>query len=168
MIAGKAVKVVAVLVLIVAAFTLCFRASGQVLSTSSSTVNTSWGYYIWQADFGGATTSLMSEIGFSKSAGTVQIPVTLPAAVTIQELHGDVSFTVWKASGCANGSALAQVRDQDGNVLATVNLAGRVPSSITLPISTTFAAPTHITALQLQTSTAQCSNLTVSWALVMS
>lgn len=165
---SKAVKIATVLAITVAAFVFCFQAAGQVPSTSSGTVNTPWGYYIWQADYGGATTSFMSESGFSTSAGTVQIPVTLPAAVTIGELHGDVSFTVWKASGCPNGSAVAQVRDQDGDILSTVNLTGRVPSSITLPISTKFGSPIHITGLQLQTSTAQCSHLTISWALVMS
>ena len=165
---SKTVKIAIGLAMTIMTFVFCVRAMGQTPSTSSGTVNTSWGYYIWQADFGGATTSFMSETGFSKSAGTVQIPVTLPAAVTIGELHGDVSFTVWQGSGCPNGSAVAQVRDQDGNILATVNLTGRVPSSSTLPVSATFATPTHITALRLQTSTAQCSHLTVSWALVMS
>lgn len=163
------VKITTALATAVVAVVFCLRAAAQVVpSTSSGTVNTSWGYYIWQADYGGVTTSFMSETGFSKSAGTVQIPVTLPAAVTIGELHGDVSFTVWRASSCPNGSAVAQVRDQYGNILSTVNLTGRVPSTISLPISAKFGTPIHITALQLQTSTAQCGHLTVSWALVMS
>ncbi|HTU32345.1 MAG TPA: hypothetical protein VMF66_00925 [Candidatus Acidoferrum sp.] len=164
----KTVTIASAVVTIVAAFILCFRAAGQVLATGSGTVHTPWGYYIWQADYGGATTAFLSETGISKSAGTVQIPVTIPAAVTIGEVHGDVSFAVWKGSGCSNGSAVAQVRDQDGDVLASVNLTGRSPSSTTVPISTTFASARHISALQLQTSTAQCSALTVSWSLVMS
>lgn len=164
----KIVKIAIIAVMTVAAFVFCFQAKGHVLSTSSDTVRTSWGYYIWQADYGGETTALVSETGISTSAGTVQTPVTIPAAVTIDELHGDVSFTIWKAAGCSNGSAVAQVRDQDGNVLATVNLSGRSPSSTTVPISTKFGSPRHITALQLQTSTAQCSAVTLSWSLVMS
>lgn len=168
MTAFKTVKIAAVAAMIVAAFVFCFRAAGRVLSTDSGTVQTSWGYYVWQADYGGATTSLVSETGISKPAGTIQTPVTIPAAVTIEEVHGDVSFAVWQAPGCSNGSVVAQVRDQDGNVLATVNVTGRSHSSTTVPISATFESPRHITALQLQTSTAQCSALTVSWSLVMS
>ncbi|MGH9735639.1 MAG: hypothetical protein ACRD8A_13745 [Candidatus Acidiferrales bacterium] len=168
MTAFKINKIATATVMIVAALVFCIRAAGQVLTTSSSTVHTPWGYYIWQADYGGETTALLSETGFSKFAGTVRTPVTIPAAVTIDEVHGDVSFTIWKAAGCSNGSAVAQVRDQDGNVLASVNLTGRAPSSTTLPISTKFGSPRHITALQLQTSTAQCGALTVSWSLVMS
>lgn len=164
----KTIKIASVAVMFVAALVFCFRAAGQVLSTDSGTVNTSWGYYIWQADYGGETTALLSETGISKPAGVVRTPVTIPAAVTIDELHGDVSFTIWKAAGCRNGSAVAQVLDQDGNVLATVSLTERSPSSTTLPISTKFGSPRHITALQLQTSTAQCSAVTLSWSLVMS
>lgn len=164
----KTVKTATVVAMIIAAFIFSLRAAGHVLSTESGTVQTSWGYYVWQADYGGATTALVSETGISKSAGTLQTPVTLPAAVTIDEMHGDVSFTVWQGSRCSNGSVVAQVRDQDGNVLASVNLTGGSPSSTTVPISTTFGSPRHITGLQLQTSTAQCSALTVSWSLVMS
>lgn len=164
----KIIETPTVAVMILAALVFCLRAAGQVLSTGSGTVNTPWGYYIWQADYGGETTALLSETGISKPAGIVRTPVTIPAAVTIDEVHGDVSFTIWKAAGCSNGSAVAQVQDQDGDVLATVSLTGRSPSSTTLPISTKFGSPRHITALQLQTSTAQCSAVTVSWSLVMS
>lgn len=168
MTAFKSVKIATVVVMIGAALVFCFRAAGHVLSTDSGPVQKSWGYYVWQADYGGPTTSLVSETGISKAAGSVGIPITIPAAVTIGEVHGDVSFTVWQAPSCSNGSVVAQVRDQDGNVLATATLTGRSPSSTTRPISVTFESPRHITALQLQTSTAQCSALTVSWSLVMS
>lgn len=146
----------------------CFNVAAQVSSTHSDTVHTPWGYYIWQADFGGATTMLLGEIGFKKSAGLTQIPVNMPAAVTVQEMHGNVSLTIWGASGCGSGSAIAQIRDQDGNALASVNLIGRSSSNINVPISATFGTPIHITSLTFQTYTAQCSALTVSWSLVMS
>jgi hypothetical protein len=153
---------------ILAAIFCCFPLAAQVSSTSSGTVHTSWGYYGWQADYGGVTTAFMSEVGFAKRAGTVQIPVSIPTDVTIEEVHGDVSFTIWPASGCSKGSVIAQVRDQEGNVLATVDLVGRAPGNITIPISAKFGKPLHITSLQLQTFTEQCGALTLSWALVMS
>jgi hypothetical protein len=53
-------------------------------------------------------------------AGTVQIPVPVAAAVTIQEVHGNVSFTFWQADGCSSGSVVAQILYQEGNVLAAV------------------------------------------------
>ncbi len=164
----KRTTIATAVLIIAAASVFCFRVAAQVCSTSSGTVHTSWGYYMWQADFGGATTDFMSETGFSKSPGMVQIPVSVPAAVTIQEIHGDVSFTIWHAGGCSSGSVIAQIRDQEGNVLATVNLVGGSSSNINVPISARFGTPIHITSLQMQTFTSQCGALTVSWSLVMS
>ena len=130
-------------------------------------------YSGWQVDHGTITTTLTSETGFAvvppNGFNPLQVSVTLPAPTTIHEVHGNVTFTVWSTSSCSVGSVIAQVRNQNGNNVASVNLEDITSnSSDDLPIKGTFPNGLSITSLELQTFSSQCGAVTLSWSLVMS
>jgi len=144
------------------------QAGGQA-STQQAKVTTSWGYYQWQVDHGTLTTTLTTETGFTVAppGGGYQIPVSIPASTTIHEVHGNVNFTVWSPS-CGQGTIIAQVKDQNGNYIASVYVEDVTNTSDTIPIKGTFPAGLSITSLQLDTYNSQCGPITLSWSLVMS
>ncbi|HEY6352643.1 MAG TPA: hypothetical protein VI636_24870 [Candidatus Angelobacter sp.] len=139
-----------------------------ISSTGSGTVNTAWGYYIWQVDQSITTTTLTSETGFNTPPGLVQIPVTLPSSTTIHEVHGNISFGVFQGGTCGVGSIIAQVRDQNQNVIAAVDLIQFGQSSANVSIKGTFGTSLAVTSLQLQFDVDQCGAQVASWSLTMS
>lgn len=161
-------KLIAILV---AAASFCSQATAQSSTSNGGNVFPSWGYYSWQVDHGTITTTLTTETGYSVAppGGGWQTPVTIPAATTIHEVHGNVAFTVWATSSCPVGSIIAQVRDQNGNNVASVYLEDVTNNtSNDIPIKGTFPSGLSITSLQLSTYSSQCGALTLSWSLVMS
>jgi hypothetical protein len=149
----------------------CSQAGAQTSTSSGGNVFTSWGYYSWQVDQGTLTTTLTTETGFSTAppGGGYQIAVNTPASRTIHEVHGNVSFTVWSTSSCSVGTMIAQVRDQSGNNVASVNLEDITNNaSNDIPIKGTFPSGLSITSLQLTSYNSQCGAITLSWSLVMS
>jgi len=140
-------------------------AFGQI-TTTSGTVTTSYGYYVWQVDQTNVTTTLFSETGFGTAApGLVQIPVTIPGPATVHEVHGNIAYSCWQ-NACSGVPVIAEVRDQNGNVVAAVNVVASVGQSVNMPVSATLSSPISITSLLLQSYTAAAGGV-VSWALVM-
>jgi hypothetical protein len=144
------------------------QAVGQA-TTQQAKLNTSWGYYQWQVDHGTLTTTLTTETGYTVAppGGGYQIPVSIPAATTIHEVHGNVTFTVWSTS-CGLGTIIADVKDQNGNFIAKVYMEDVTNTSDNIPIKGVFPAGLSITSLQLDTYNSQCGPVTLSWSLVMS
>lgn len=137
-------------------------------STLLGTTTTSWGYYQWQVDQLAGTTTLTTETGFSTPPGLVQIPVSMACPATIHEMHGNFAYAVWQSGTCGEGSIIAQVLDQNGNAIASVDLAQFGKSSLNIPLKGTFATPLSVTSMLIQFYAPSCGSQTASWSIVMS
>lgn len=114
------------------------------------------------------TTTLNSTFSFNTLPGLVQVPVSLHNATTVHEVHGNITLAVWQAAGsCGNGSIIAELRDQNVNVIAAVKLQQWGQAAINVPISGTFSVPLSVTSLQLQLYVDLCGPQTVTLGLVM-
>lgn len=175
----KGLKLRLVPISIVAAL-ICFasgHAQACALDTTSPTASsgttalgTTWN---WQVDTAPTTTTLVSQAGFNRTTTTncelVQINIPIPAARTVHEVHGQISFADWSSgSTCMNGSVVGQVRDQNMNVIASFKIQQFGPSTVTVPVTGTFTTPLSITALQIQYFADECGTLTWSWSVVLS
>ena len=137
-------------------------------TTTNGAISTSYGYYQWQVDQLAGTTTLTSETGFNTPPGLVQIPVTLACAATVHEVHGNLSFGVFQSGTCGTGAIIAQVLDQNGNAIASMNLIQFGQSSANLSVKGTFPTALSVTALTLQFYVNQCGSQVASWSLTMS
>lgn len=137
-------------------------------STSLPTTNTSWGYYQWQVDQLAGTTTLTTETGSNTPPGLLQIPVSMACPATIHEIHGNFAYSVWQSGTCGEGSILAEVLDQNGNVIAVADIVQFGKSSIDIPIKGVFTTPLSVTAMTIQFYIPSCGVQTASWSLVMS
>jgi hypothetical protein len=137
-------------------------------TTTNGAINTSYGYYQWQVDQLAGTTTLTSETGFTTPPGLVQIPVTLACSATVHEVHGNLSFGVFQSGTCGTGTIIAQVLDQRGNAIASMNLIQFGQSSANLSVKGTFPTALSVTALTLQFYVSQCGPQVASWSLTMS
>jgi hypothetical protein len=129
---------------------VCLASGVQAQSTSGSGTE-SWGGYNWQVDQAPVTTTLNSTFSFNTTApGLVQITVPISRAMTIHEVHGNITLATWGSGN--NGSIIAEFRDiHTLNVIAAVKLQQFGQGSINLPISGTFPTPfTTTTTMQLQ------------------
>jgi hypothetical protein len=114
------------------------------------------------------TTTIVANLGFSTPPGLVQIPVNIPGPTTVHEVHGNITLVVWQGGSCNNGSIIAQLRDQHGNVVAGVKLQQFGPATTNVPIVGTFSSPLSVTSLQLQLFVDLCGAQNVAMSLVMS
>ncbi len=137
-------------------------------STTAGPINTSYGYYQWQVDQLGATTTFDSETGFSTPPGLVQIPINLACPLTVHEVHGNVSFGVFQSGTCGTGSMIAQILDQSGNAIAVANIIQFGISSANVSIKGTFATPLSVTSMTMQFYDGQCGSQVASWSLSLS
>ena len=125
-----------------------------------------YGYYDWQVDQASATTTFTSETGFSSAPGLISIPVQLSSTTTIHEVHGHFAYAVWNTS-CI-GSIIAEVKDQNGNIIAAANPLQFGSSTVDVPIKGTFPNGLSISSLQMVFYQGQCGTFTFSWSLTMS
>lgn len=137
-------------------------------TSSNGVINTSYGYHQWQVDQLGSVTTFTSESGFSTPPGYVTVPVTLACAVTIHEIHGNFSFGVFQGGTCGTGSIIAQVLDQNGNALTSLDVIQFGQSSVNLSVKGSFATPLSVTGLRMAFFVNQCGAQVASWSLSMS
>lgn len=137
-------------------------------TTTGGAINTSWGYYQWQVDQLASTTTLTSETGFNTPPGLVQIPVTLACAATVHEVHGNVTFAVFQSGTCGAGSIIAQVWDQSGNAIASVDMIQFGQSSANISVKGTFPTALSVTGLTIRFYVPNCGSQVASWSLTMS
>lgn len=163
----SSIKAILSVFLITVVFLPATHAYAQVSTSGSAT--TSWGSYSWQVDQAPVTTTITSTFGFSTPPGLVQIPVNIPAATTVHEVHGNITIIAWQGgSTCNQASIIGELRDQNGNVVAGVKLQQFGPASANVPIVGTFSTPLSVASLQLQLFVDLCGAQTLSMALVMS
>lgn len=145
----------------------CFNAGSPVGSFN----------YNWQVDQAPLTTTVTSTAGVNMSVDNVgcllQIPpITLPAAITIHEVHGNFSLTTWNTystSGntCAVGSVIAQLRDSAGNAIAAAKMQVLGPGTTNVPINATFATPLSASSVAIIYFADRCGPQTITFTLVM-
>jgi hypothetical protein len=117
---------------------------------------------------GGTTTILTSETGFSTPPGLVTIPVTLACATTVHEVHGNFSFGVFQGGTCGTGSVIAQVWDQNGNAIASLDVLLFGQSSTNISVKGTFPTALSVTSLTIRFYVPNCGSQVASWSLTMS
>lgn len=144
------------------------NAAAQTSTSSGGEINTSWGFYNWQVDRAGTTMTLDSEMDFNSGPGLVQIPVTIPSAITVHEVHGNFSLGVFQGGTCGTSAPIIEVRDQNGNNIAAVSPFVFGIASLNLPVKATFGTALPVTSLLLQFYVPQCGAQVVSWSLAMS
>lgn len=157
------------------AFAVIMLASSHATAQSGSgfTCPPSSGPYNWQLDQAPLTTTFSSETGFCTGIGFFQIPeagkttITLPAARTIHEVHGNYALAVWNGGSCNVGSIIAKILDQNGDQIASVKLEQFGVATINVPFNATFPSGLTVTSLTQQFYADQCPTLTFSWSLVM-
>jgi hypothetical protein len=150
------------------------HAAAQSIADSGLTCPSSnSGPYNWQLDQAPLTTTFSSETGFCTGIGFFQIPeaghqtITLPAARTIHEVHGNYALAVWNGGTCNVGSIIAKILDQNGDQIASVKLEQFGVATINVPFNATFPSGLTVTSLTQQFYADQCPTLTFSWSLVM-
>jgi hypothetical protein len=153
-------------VLLIAVTSLCSVQARAQCSTAAPMTPTSYGYFQWQVDQCATTLTFDSETGFSSPPGLVQIPISIPHATTIHEVHGHFAYAVWTSS-CI-GSIIAELKDQNGNVIAVTDPLQFGVSTIDIPIKGTFPNGLPVTSLQMQFYQGSCGTFTFSWFLVVS
>jgi len=168
---GRAIGVVLMFAVIVL---VSHHAAAQSIGDSGLTCPSSGnGPYNWQLDQAPLTTTFASETGFCTGIGFFQIPeaghqtITLPAARTIHEVHGNYAFAVWNGGTCSNGSIIAKILNQNGDQIASVKLEQFGVATINVPFNATFPSGLTVTSLTEQFYADQCPTLTFSWSLVM-
>jgi hypothetical protein len=115
------------------------------------------------------TTTLTSETGFSTPPGTlVQIPVMLACGITVHEVHGNFSYGVFQGGSCGTGAIIAQVVDQNGNAISSLDMIQFGQSSVNFPVKGTFTTPLSVTGLTIQFFVPNCGGQVASWSLTMS
>jgi len=143
--------------------------------SSNGPIFTSWGKYFWQVDLSGHQTATFStEVDFDTNPGglvSLRIPTTgsLPCTITVHRLHGSFVIEAQQLGGgsCTANSYLAQVLDQNGNVLASGTLAQFAPSHSDLPIKASFSTPLTVSNFIVQVSVSPGCDSGISWQLVM-
>jgi hypothetical protein len=143
------------------------------INSGSTAVNTTWGFYNWQVDMMPVTATLGVEFDFNSTpTGLVSIPVpasgNLPCAITVHEIHGTVVLEAQQGGSCRVNSMVAQVQDQNGNVLAAASLIQFGPSSANVPLKGTFSTPLSVSSFVLTVSVSPGCQSGLSWDLVMS
>src|SRR6516165_1587021 len=112
---------------------LCIAALFLITTAARATCGTktnpapSWGYNQYQIDQYAQTVTLTSEAGFQSPSGSWSTKLTvdgrpngascLGTPVTIHEVHGNAQFDVASTS-CTNGAIIAELLDQNNNVIA--------------------------------------------------
>jgi len=174
MIHSARIRAAAYFLAIIAAMLFSSRATAQSIADSGLTCPSSGnGPYNWQLDQAPLTTTFSSETGFCTGLGFFQIPeaghptITLPAARTIHEVHGNYAFAVWNGGTCNNGSIIAKILDQNNNQIASVKLEQFGVATVDVPFNATFPSGLTVTSLTEQFYADQCPALTFSWSLVM-
>jgi hypothetical protein len=122
----------------------------------------SWGSYTWQVTQATATTFVLNatfktppdgvDIPSAATAPRKPMPITLPAATRVHEVHGKITLTVPESatptgSTPMNGSIIAQLVGPDNNVIASVKMQQFGPGIATLPISGTFSTALSVSSL---------------------
>jgi hypothetical protein len=114
-----------------------FGSGAYAQSSTSGSGSASFGAYNWQVDQGTTVTNFVGTVNATAPANPEQqIQISIPAATTIKEVHGNITLTVPNSG--TDAFVIVELLDGHGNEFVSAELSLYGPGSVTLPVSATL------------------------------